>query len=276
MKRKKISAVLAVLLVFMLSPVVAAEKLLVPVGQTVGLQLRDNTITIAAFDDLLGSEAQRAGLKIGDQIVKVNGVAVHNVQQMRDALEEAGDTARVALRRGSKELEQSVRLSRTSEGAKLGVYLKQGITGIGTVTWYDPATGKFGALGHGVNGSAGVLMQMAEGDTYPAQVLSVTKGTSAILVLSDRFDRKKNAENTCIRCGKCVANCPMHLMPNYIAQYAGRGDWERAAEYGAEACVECGSCTYNCPGGVEIVQHIRLAKATLKSLRQRNVGDTKK
>ena len=68
----------------------------------------------------------------------------------------------------------------------------------------------------------------------------------------------------------------MHLMPNYIAQYAGRGDWERAAEYGAEACVECGSCTYNCPGGVEIVQHIRLAKATLKSLRQRNVGDTKK
>lgn len=202
MKRKKISAVLAVLLVFMLSPVVAAEKLLVPVGQTVGLQLRDNTITIAAFDDLLGSEAQRAGLKIGDQIVKVNGVAVHNVQQMRDALEEAGDTARVALRRGSKELEQSVRLSRTSEGAKLGVYLKQGITGIGTVTWYDPATGKFGALGHGVNGSAGVLMQMAEGDTYPAQVLSVTKGTSG------HPGQLKGSCDNAESCGQLLRNTP--------------------------------------------------------------------
>lgn len=120
--------------------------------------------------------------------------------------------------------------------------------------------------------SGGPMMGQAQWDPD----MPVTKGTSAILVLSDRFDRKKNAENTCIRCGKCVANCPMHLMPNYIAQYAGRGDWERAAEYGAEACVECGSCTYNCPGGVEIVQHIRLAKATLKTLRQRNVGDTKK
>ena len=120
--------------------------------------------------------------------------------------------------------------------------------------------------------SGGPMMGQAQWD--PA--MPVTKGTSAILVLSDRFGRKKNAVNTCIRCGKCVANCPMHLMPNYIAQYAGKGDWERAAEYGAEACVECGSCTYNCPGGVEIVQHIRLAKASLKAIRQRNAGHEKK
>ena len=176
MKRKKYSAALAVLCVILLLPAAWAEPLLIPVGQTVGLQLRDNTVTIAAFDDLLGADAKNAGLKIGDCIVKVNGTPVHSAQQMRDALEASGRTALLTIRRGGKELEATVKVTPTDGGAKLGVYLKQGISGIGTVTWYDPSTGKFGALGHGVNGSSGVLMQMAAGSTYPAQVMSVTKG----------------------------------------------------------------------------------------------------
>ncbi|MBQ7923349.1 MAG: electron transport complex subunit RsxC [Clostridia bacterium] len=93
----------------------------------------------------------------------------------------------------------------------------------------------------------------------------VVKGTSAILLFSNRFDKRKNADETCIRCGKCVRNCPMHLMPNYIAQYSRIGDHENAAKYGAMSCVECGSCSYNCPGGVEIVQFIRMAKATIRA-----------
>lgn len=178
MKRKKYSAALAVLCVILLLPAAWAEPLLIPVGQTVGLQLRDNTVTIAAFDDLLGADAKNAGLKIGDCIVKVNGTPVHSAQQMRDALEASGRTALLTIRRGGKELEATVKVTPTDGGAKLGVYLKQGISGIGTVTWYDPSTGKFGALGHGVNGGSGVLMQMAAGSTYPAQVMSVTKGRS--------------------------------------------------------------------------------------------------
>ena len=178
MKRKKYSAALAVLCVILLLPAAWAEPLLIPVGQTVGLQLRDNTVTIAAFDDLLGADAKNAGLKIGDCIVKVNGTPVHSAQQMRDALEASGRTALLTIRRGGKELEATVKVTPTDGGAQLGVYLKQGISGIGTVTWYDPSTGKFGALGHGVNGSSGVLMQMAAGSTYPAQVMSVTKGRS--------------------------------------------------------------------------------------------------
>ena len=60
MNRKIYAAALAVLLVLTLSPAVRAEPLLIPVGQTVGLQLRDNTVTIAAFDDQLGAEIGRA------------------------------------------------------------------------------------------------------------------------------------------------------------------------------------------------------------------------
>lgn len=202
MKQRKIAAVLAVLLAVFLSRPAGAERLLVPVGQTVGLQLRDNTVTVAAFDDLLGRDARQAGLKIGDRIIKVNGQTVHNSEEIRKLLDGSGHTARLTLLRGSKELEAKIPITSTAEGAKLGVYLKQGISGIGTVTWYDPVTGTFGALGHGVNGSSGVLLPMAEGTTYPAQVLSVTKGKSG-----SPGQLKGSCDGT-ESCGKLLKNTP--------------------------------------------------------------------
>ena len=66
----------------------------------------------------------------------------------------------------------------TASGPKLGVFLKQGITGIGTVTYYDPQTKQFGTLGHGVNDGKGSLLPMAQGNAYPATIASVQKGKS--------------------------------------------------------------------------------------------------
>ncbi len=95
--------------------------------------------------------------------------------------------------------------------------------------------------------------------------MSVTKSTSAILLFSESFGKKKAENPTCIHCGKCIRNCPMHLMPMYIAQFSQADDYDRAEKYGLMSCVECGSCSYNCPGGVEIVQHIRKAKAIIRT-----------
>lgn len=113
-----------------------------------------------------------------------------------------------------------------------------------------------------ING--GPMMGTAQWD----KEMPVTKSTSAILIFSDAMSRKK-VDPTCIHCGKCVQNCPMHLMPMYIAQFSQIGDLARAEEYGAMSCVECGSCSYNCPGGVEIVQHIRVAKAAIRTEKAR-------
>ena len=201
MRRMAISVFAAVCLMAV-CPAALAEPLLVPVGQTVGLQLRDNTVTIAAFDDALGSEAKNAGLKIGDLIVKVNGKNVHNIDEVRKILDVSGASASLRIRRGSKEMDIPVKITPTDAGAKLGVYLKQGITGIGTVTWYDPSTGKFGALGHGVNGSGGVLLKMAQGTTYPAQVQSVTKGKSG------RPGQLKGSCDNTDACGELIRNTP--------------------------------------------------------------------
>ena len=92
----------------------------------------------------------------------------------------------------------------------------------------------------------------------------VTKGTSAILAMSEEANKPYLGEHECIRCGRCVAACPMHLMPNYIAAYTKQDDYDSAKDYGAMSCVECGSCSYICPAEVPIVQYVRRAKAVLR------------
>ena len=108
--------------------------------------------------------------------------------------------------------------------------------------------------------SGGPMMGKAVWD--PA--MSVTKGTSARLVLTDRYENRTGLPLTCIRCGRCVRACPMHLMPNYIAQFSRAGEYARAEQFGAMSCVECGSCSYGCPGQLELTQDIRVAKNEIK------------
>ncbi len=92
----------------------------------------------------------------------------------------------------------------------------------------------------------------------------VTKTTSAILALSGKAAYSIKEDFACIRCGKCVAACPMRLMPIYLAQYSQVEDLERCEEFDVNSCIECGSCTYTCPGQVPIVQFIRVAKGKIR------------
>ena len=80
------------------------------------------------------------------------------------------------MARGKEELELSVRPGVTPEGPKLGVLVREGITGIGTVTYYDPDTGNFGALGHGVSDAGGDLAPLRSGSIYGATVTAVRRG----------------------------------------------------------------------------------------------------
>ena len=173
MKRLCSAAILAV--TFFLLPLRAqAETLLIPVGQAVGLQLLDDTLTVAAFDEACPAGRQ-AGLKIGDQITQINGTDVHTPQQVQDALTQSGSRARLTICRGGKSQVLTVELG---DPPRLGVYLRQGISGIGTVTFYDPDSGLFGTLGHGVSNSKGALLDMRSGGAYALRLTSLVKGKS--------------------------------------------------------------------------------------------------
>ena len=153
-----------------------AARMLVPVGKVIGLQLRGDLLTVAAYDDVFGETARNAGLKIGDQIVEIAGQTVTCAEDVRAVLNNAPRSVDLTVRRGGRLSSLSVTPCRTENGPRLGVYLRQGISGIGTVTFYDPQTGQFGTLGHGVSDVSGSLLKMTAGNAYEADVICVKKG----------------------------------------------------------------------------------------------------
>ena len=154
----------------------SAARLLVPVGEVVGLSLSEGTVTVAAFHESYGGAARDAGVQIGDEIVSVDGRAVDSAQDLYDALKRSGGTVTVCLRREGREQEVRLSPTATADGPRLGIYIREGVTGIGTVTYYDPDRGTFGALGHGISDSRGVLAPMDSGWVYEATVESVKRG----------------------------------------------------------------------------------------------------
>ena len=105
----------------------------------------------------------------------------------------------------------------------------------------------------------GPMMGAAQWDIDTA----VTKGTSAVLALSKKAEHHFEQPSACIRCGRCVNNCPMRLMPSYLTMFAAQNKLDLAEEFNILSCIECGSCSYNCPGHVPIVQYIRATKVKI-------------
>ena len=91
----------------------------------------------------------------------------------------------------------------------------------------------------------------------------VTKGTSGLLVLNEpEIEQETRRIWPCIKCGRCLNACPMHLNPAYLGLLAAKREYEAMAqEYHLNDCFECGCCSYVCPSNIPLVQHFRIAKA---------------
>lgn len=176
MKKMAMRAVLAVALSFVLCVSAAAARMLVPVGKVVGLSVAQGSVTVVAFDDTLGTAARDAGVQIGDEILRIDETQIDSAADLHTALNRSDGRVSVTLLRKNQEHQVSVCPAVTQNGPRLGIYIREGITGIGTVTYYDPSAGEFGALGHGISDTRGQLADMKTGTIYRASVESVRQG----------------------------------------------------------------------------------------------------
>ena len=161
-----------------------ADGALIPVGETVGIQIKTQGVLVAGVDQVQTAQgavcpAAEAGLQAGDMIVAVEGRTVGSAAEVLDAVGRMdGSPARITVRRDGRQQELSVTPVRESGGGlRLGLWLRDGVAGIGTVTYLDPATGAFGALGHGVNDlDSGVLLPVEDGEVCRAKIVDVKRG----------------------------------------------------------------------------------------------------
>ena len=92
----------------------------------------------------------------------------------------------------------------------------------------------------------------------------IGKGTNAILAFAAKEERTVEYP-ACIRCGKCISVCPMHLQPVFLYQYEAAGMLPELEAAHMMDCIECGVCSYICPGRLHLVQAFRAGKQKLSN-----------
>ena len=166
---------------------IEAESL-VPMGNTVGIQMKTDGVMIVGVAEVANGDgafkpADEAGLKAGDKLVSINS---HKISSANDFLTAAaefdGSAVNVVVNRDGKEVKFTVTPVKNSDGTyQLGLWLRDGMSGIGTVTFFDPATGVYGALGHGINDlDSGELMSITDGVISEAGNEGLEHGAGAI------------------------------------------------------------------------------------------------
>ena len=108
--------------------------------------------------------------------------------------------------------------------------------------------------------SGGPMMGAAQYDL----AVPVIKGTNAVTILGKKNKYDVEASR-CIRCGKCIDACPMHLMPVLMYKSMFAGDVEEMKSVNMMDCIECGSCAYTCPASVPLVMAFRSAKLQIRN-----------
>lgn len=157
---------------------------LVPVGHTIGIKLfAEGVVVIGLAEVETGSgvltPGADCGLRVGDVIEAANGQEVESSEQFA-ALLQCGGLVKLDVSRDGKELTLAAEPVLGTDGTwRLGAWIRDSMAGIGTVTFYDPATGSFGALGHGITDTdTGLLMPLGDGSVMHASVKAVKRGSA--------------------------------------------------------------------------------------------------
>ena len=150
-----------------------SRKALIVGGTVFGTRIKEARISV-------GSADEGCPLREGDKIISINGKDIRAVSDIKNILKGSdGSPLIVTCKRGGRNLTLKCTPKLVGEEYRLGVTLREGAAGIGTVTYIDPTTGEFGGLGHGIcDPDDGKIIEMTGGTVTDVILGGVVKGES--------------------------------------------------------------------------------------------------
>ncbi len=166
-------------------PVSSGNKVMVS-GAPIGIRMQSEGVLVTGFIGFLSqnnqyvSPGKDAGLRIGDRILSIDGVSVIGTDSLVETVSAGKGCSQVfVVERDGSKLNMTVTACREDQSNvyKIGLWVKDGAAGIGTLTFYDQETGFFGALGHGITDmESGALYTISGGQLLNAAITDVVKG----------------------------------------------------------------------------------------------------
>ena len=177
--KNKLLSIFMLLLFIMPLNVFAYSNYIIPGGETIGIEVNSKGVLVVGFYKVNNSYiGKNAGFEIGDKITKLNNIEVSSISSMIEIINNTeSNTVDATILRNNEVKNISLEMTKENDDVlKTGLYVKDAITGIGTLTYIDPETKVFGALGHEIiEKITSEKFEIKDGIIFGANVTSINK-----------------------------------------------------------------------------------------------------
>lgn len=159
---------------------VIPKSKVVPVGKAVGMKLYTEGVLVVGMSEINGKKPyENSGIQEGDAIIEINNEQIENTNDLIETVNKSnGKTVEVKYKRNEQTITTSIEPAKVNENEyKLGLWVRDAAAGVGTMTFYEPSSGMFAALGHGIADiDTSELINIESGELTTTNILSIVKG----------------------------------------------------------------------------------------------------
>ncbi len=197
--KKYIYKILLLFLLIIPINVFAYSKYVIPGGETIGIEVNSKGILVVDFYKVNKKFiAKEAGFEAGDRIIQVNNQEVNTINEMLNIIRNTNKkNIKFTIERNYTNLELNLPLTKENNIIKTGLYVKDKINGIGTITYIDPTTKIYGSLGHEIVESKTLSkFEIKDGNIYEASVENIIKSKRGVAGEKNAITNKNNLYGT--------------------------------------------------------------------------------
>ena len=159
---------------------VIPKTTVIPVGKAIGMKLYTEGVLVVGMSEIEGKKPyENSGIETGDKIIEIDNNQIDNTDELIECVNNSnGKELEIKYISDNEEKTTSIEPVKTSNNEyKLGLWVRDAAAGVGTLTFYEPSTGEFGALGHGINDvDTYELIDIASGELVTTEIIDIVKG----------------------------------------------------------------------------------------------------
>lgn len=205
-------SLLLLLLTIIPTCVLAYSDYIIPGGENIGIEINTKGIIVVGTYEIDNKNpALESGIQIGDIITEINDVKVSTIDELVSSIKDTSSPLKIKYLRDKKEYTTNLQITIEDGISKTGLYVKDSITGIGTLSYIDPETKIYGALGHEVlESNTGLMLEVKNGQIVESNVTTVERSSNG-----NPGSKNANLDQTQVK-GNIEKNTNSGIFGNYF------------------------------------------------------------